>query len=224
MRTLIVSCLALTALFAITLATDPEVPIWRDQFSQTFTETTKYKILGSHDTAGTYYYDWTNNRARTDRDNGRWDRYCGFNGLKFFKNTPCTQLVVDGMRWMIYPELKECCACCSAAHGCGVLKPSWVSAGKYIGQTSATDGTPLYKWDVKGGQSNYYYETVQDNPADRVMHEIYQVSDDDQIFDISSLSENIDESVWALPPNNETSKTCSFLSVCNAVSHFIKLP
>jgi len=211
-------------LFCATLAANPDSPVWNNQFAQTFTETTKYPILGTHHTSGTYYYDWTNKRARTDRANGRWDRYCGFNGLKIFKDTPCTQLVVDGIRYNIYPELKECCACCSDANGCGVLKPDWLSSAEFQGQTKDTNGTSLYKWDIKGVQSNYYYETIQDKPTDRVMHEIYQVSDDDQIFDVTSYTEEIDESIWTLPDYCDASKSCSLVSACSAVSHFIKIP
>ena len=58
---------------------------------------------------GTFYYDFTNLRYRIDRDNGRYDRYCGFNGIRAFQNTPCSQLVIDGQRWIIYPEKQDCC-------------------------------------------------------------------------------------------------------------------
>ena len=97
------------ACFQACLSAQPSDPVWPNTFQMTFNETLTYPLLGSHYTAGTYYYDFPNKRYRIDRANGRYDRYCGFNGVRAFQDTPCTQLVIDGMRWMIYPEKKECC-------------------------------------------------------------------------------------------------------------------
>ena len=87
----------------------PSDPVWPDKFQQTFNETFYYPVIGTHYTTGKFYYDWKNKRYRVDRANGRFDRYCGFNGVKFFQDTPCSHIVVDGWRWMVYPEKKECC-------------------------------------------------------------------------------------------------------------------
>ena len=87
----------------------PSDPVWSELFQQSFQEKFYYPVVGTHYTNGTYYYDYTNRRYRVDRDNGRYDRYCGFNGVRFFQDTPCTQLVIDGVRWMIYPGKQECC-------------------------------------------------------------------------------------------------------------------
>jgi len=91
------------------VASQPSDPVWPKQFYQEFNETLSYPILGTHYTKGKYYYDYTNRRYRIDRENGRYDRYCGFNGIRVFQDTPCTQLVVSGMRWIYYPEKEECC-------------------------------------------------------------------------------------------------------------------
>ena len=87
----------------------PSDPVWPELFQQSFQEKFYYPVVGTHYTNGTYYYDYTNRRYRVNRDNGRYDRYCGFNGVRFFQDTPCTQLVINGVRWMIYPEKQECC-------------------------------------------------------------------------------------------------------------------
>jgi hypothetical protein len=49
-------------------------------------------------------------------------------------DTPCTHLVVSGQRYIIFPELGECCKCCSNAGGCGILDPNWLDAAEYTGQ------------------------------------------------------------------------------------------
>ena len=82
---------------------------WPHVFSQQFVETSYRPNWGTHVTFGTYYYDYTNKRARLDRDNGRWDTFCGYNGDRKGQDTPCTHLVVDGKRWLLFPKYKDCC-------------------------------------------------------------------------------------------------------------------
>ena len=91
------------------LADQPADPRWPDVFQQDFKEKFYYPVLGTAWTKGTIYYDWPGRRYRLDRENGRYDRYCGFNGIRKFQDTPCTHLVVNGVRWIIYPEKKDCC-------------------------------------------------------------------------------------------------------------------
>jgi hypothetical protein len=38
------------------------------------------------------------------------------------------------MRYLLFPGLGECCACCSAAEGCGILDPHWLDGAEFIGQ------------------------------------------------------------------------------------------
>ena len=90
-------------------AKQPPYPRWPDVFQQNFTETFYYPVLGTHNTSGTFYYDFPNRRYRVDRVNGRYDRYCGFNGVRAVQDTPCSQVVRDGVRWLVYPEKKSCC-------------------------------------------------------------------------------------------------------------------
>ena len=113
---------------------NPAYPVWPEMFQQNFEENLTYPILGTHQTHGTYYYDFANRRYRIDRANGRYDRYCGLNGAKAFIDTPCTHLVVNGMRWLIYPEKQECCQCCTSEQGCGVLFPTWMNNATFIGE------------------------------------------------------------------------------------------
>jgi hypothetical protein len=46
-------------------------------------------------------------------------------------NTYCTHLIRDKKRYIIFPLKRECCMCCDADHGCGILKRDWLSTAKY---------------------------------------------------------------------------------------------
>jgi len=188
----------------------PTDPVWPDKFEQKFSESFYYPLVGTHNTTGTYYYDWIGRRYRIDRANGRYDRYCGFNGVRAFQNTPCTQLVLEGVRWVIYPEKKSCCQCCHAANGCGILKPTWMSGAEYLGEKSGE-----YKWNKPGLQANYYYETVKG----RVLTQIDQVPNDVQYYDPDSFKLTIaqEEEVFRLPDYCVKGDKCSLFSTCRAV-------
>ena len=124
-------------------------------FTADFTEVFKYPLIGEIKTKGRFFYDYNSRRYRVDRDNGKGDRYCGLNGLKWLKNTPCSQYVVNGDRYIYYPDLKECCYCCSSQHGCGILHPQWHQDSVFMGEVNY-NGYEAFKWDKKGLQSNFY--------------------------------------------------------------------
>jgi hypothetical protein len=71
------------------------------------------------------YYDATHNRSRLDRANGAYDMFCG--SLQPNLTTACVSLVTEGKRYIYFPNKKQCCICCDAEHGCGILKPDWLS-------------------------------------------------------------------------------------------------
>lgn len=193
---------------------DPESPpVWAAQFEESFEETLKYPILGSHTTSGKFYYDWTNKRYRVDRENGHYDRYCG--SIYAFSDTPCSHIVVEGDRYLYFPEKNYCCYCCSADHGCGLLKPNWLDGAQFEGMvTEEGDETVYEKWNKPGLQNNFYLARA----SDRVMRKIDQVPNDIQTFDMASYYEGIrDENVFNLPDKCSKQFTCPFLSVCSAL-------
>ena len=148
-----------------------------DQFTIDFNETTSIPLFGEHYIYGTMYYDAVNNRERVDRHNGRYDRYCGNNGFYNLFDTSCSHIIVDGDRYMYYPEKNDCCFCCDASSGCGIVKNDWLTGAQYKGITQHK-GFDVYWWDQPGLQSNYYFETISDNPEDRVMVGLYQLPND----------------------------------------------
>ncbi|KAL4473502.1 hypothetical protein ABPG74_022366 [Tetrahymena malaccensis] len=191
---------------------NPSYPEWPQKFEQDFTEEFIYGFLKSS-TKGTYSYDYANKAYKVSRENGRTDRYCGFNGLYFFRNTACEQIVVNGDRFLYYPERNDCCYCCSNEHGCGVLKPTWLQNAIFEGETTF-NGIPAYKWNQKGLQNNFYYETIAENPLDRVMLQIDQQPNDIQNF---SQSRRTEFQPITLPSICKKENTCSYLSTCTGV-------
>jgi len=81
---------------------------------------------------GKAFYDPKNNRERVDRTNGRYDLFCGtvMSGV----TTPCQHLTVNKKRFIIFPAKSQCCFCCDADHGCGILKPDWLKDADYKGK------------------------------------------------------------------------------------------
>ena len=213
-----ITLLAIALLAAIVLA-DPESPKWPAKFTIDFKEEFDYPVIGKYKTQGTFYYDATTNRYRVHRDNGKGDRYCALNGFKVLKNTPCDQYVDEhGDRYLHYPDLNECCYCCSAEHGCGILRQDWMADATYQGEIEY-NGYTAYKWDKKGLQSNLYIETASADPSDRVMLDMDQQPNDNQIFDAKTWSLSFDSSLLEKPSICKKSNSCAIGSTCTAVRH-----
>ena len=161
----------------------PKPPIWPLKFMQTFNETCNFPVFGTQITNGTFIYDVSNTtdmRYRIDRANGRLDRWC-MTATNIFKDAACNQYVVGGDRYIHYPKSDNtdyCCYCCSADHGCGVLKNTWTTTALFIGNDTM-NGVPAFKWNIKGGQDNFYWETMVEDPTKRVMLDLFQTPDDD---------------------------------------------
>ena len=204
------TAIIMLVLAAATLAQAPKAKPWANQWQSSFTEKLNIPVVGSDVTTGQFYYDYVNKLTRVDRANGKLDRYCGPNWY-IFRSTPCNQYVVNGWRYIHFPEKKYCCKCCSAQQGCGIVKPDWFNQGEYKGKNQYL-GVEVQEWDVKGMQSNVYAETTKD----RIPKRIFQSPQSDMTFDHNTYSEQVDKSVFKLPQNNcET--LCPALSLCGIV-------
>ena len=190
----------------------PAYPLWPLTFTQQFNETTK--VLFRKGTLGTMYYDFGNLRSRVDRDDGSIDRYCGINGLWGFYNTPCSHIVVEGERYLYYPEYDHCCYCCSAADGCGVVKPDWLNGAEFEGVVDHF-GQTVYKWNQKGLQDNLYYETIENNPLKREMVGLYQMPN--ALQDFRERKDSVPDNIFDLPSSCSKRKKCNFFSTCTIV-------
>jgi hypothetical protein len=158
--------LVLAAMLALTVCQDP--PVWPDAFEEAFDE----KFIQNNITFevnGIMYYDAANNRSRLDRFNGRYDMFCS--SLVPNVTTPCTNLVVEGKRWIIFPQRSQCCFCCDSAHGCGILKPNWLEGAVYL-KDDVIDGVTYHKWNKQGDVGyNYYWSSADDNNYPRRLDE-----------------------------------------------------
>ena len=76
-------------------------------------------------------------------------------------------------------------------------------------------GVKSYKWDQKGLQHNYYFETVAEKNIDRVMLGIYQEPNDYQDFHLDRTIPDWNE--FALPSKCKKFNKCSLVSTCTTV-------
>lgn len=142
-------------------AVDP--PVWPNTFSQRFVET---YIIGNQSffSVGEHFYDAAHQRSRFDRKNGLHAALC--NSI-LNETTACTNLVVGGKRYIYFPEKKSGCFCCDSAHGCGILRPDWLSEATYEGIENLL-GEDFYKWSKPGTELansdgsvlDYYWASV----------------------------------------------------------------
>ena len=187
---------------------------WAPLWSSQFTEKTWFFLQGNNSITGTWTYqnDNTAVRQHLSRNNGKSDRYCGT--IFPFENTPCNQLIMNSKRYMIFPEKKYCCTCCTSAEGCGVIKPDWAAKADFQ-STYTSQGTQVNKFLIKGLQNNWYEQTA-DNTGKPIR--IYQEPISDMVFDPATYTTTPDLSVFALPTGyGDCEKSCPFLSLCTLV-------
>ncbi|OMJ73082.1 hypothetical protein SteCoe_28309 [Stentor coeruleus] len=196
----------LIAFLVATIYAAPLTPVWPNIFWQNFNETTITPQQGTNHNTGTYYYNYNLPAYRIDRNNGRYDRYCGLNGPYANENTPCSHIVVNGYRYLYYSQLNTCCYCCNSTMGCGVLLPNWMQNANYI-DTEVHEGILTYKWEKSGLQPNYFYETVNTVPVNRITVSIYQEPND--FMDFSSRNETLPSGILNLP------SICTLKNTCN---------
>ena len=197
---------------SLVLAANPS-PVWPTAFSINFNETVNNGMGNQSAVFGTWYYSPP--LARMDRFEGsEYDRFCR-NSLPTPPSSPttCQHLNVAGYRYLVFPEIEECCMCCTDAFGCGVTNNSWVLNGAYKGRTTIDTvnyhGQADY-WEIIGLQTNYYYQTTT-SPAGLVA--LIQGTDDYQWFDPTTMIIGAqDPSLFTLPsycdPNNLCNGFC----------------
>ena len=127
---------------------------------------------------------------------------------------------MQGDRYIDYPDSDECCYCCSADHGCGVLKNDWMSDADYLGMETMDD-VNTYKWNKPGLQANWYYETVADAAEDRVPVKTDMgpgsATDFIQDFLPTNFKKSVDAGVFDLPTRCSKEKTCASLLTCTSL-------
>ena len=198
------SLLALSVLFYLAVA-DPQPPVYPPVFTVSFFETqTLNNKTGT--TYGMSYYDGENGLYRQDRYSGITDIMCAL-ALPMTTDTGCNHLVVDGNRYMHYPESNQCCYCCSDANGCGALHLDWLTGADFLGEQNIY-WTDVYAWNQSG---NIYYETIADSPENRIPVGLTREPFD--FFDYQAYTPGVPDGVFALPSECSTTNVCQGLCV-----------
>ena len=144
------------------------------------------------------------------RNSGAGDRYC--NTVFPLAHTPCQHLVAEGKRYLIFPEKKFCCMCCTAAHGCGIVSPDWLQGAQFQGTVNVS-GSPAYKWSKSGLQPNYYYSSADEQ---QIPIELDQIPTDYQSFHAGTFDDGaIDPAMFVVPDYCQAS--CPWYSICKAI-------
>jgi len=135
---------------------DP-VPVWPKQFffelNETFVNNNSFWLLGMYAIDLTYQ----NGSEAFYRSDGSFNGICaslhpGYHG-------PCSQVVTNGYRYIIQPDLDYCCQCCSNDDGCGAIKQEWVDTAVYVGQQNIS-GQLCDHWTISGFDANDLMETA----------------------------------------------------------------
>lgn len=203
---------------------DPAYPVWPNAFRIDFNETnTLVPIVAVGETEGYLIYDYNNKKSMIHREHGDKDRYCALNGLQWFKDQPCDHYVENGDRYIDYPQEEYCCYCCSADHGCGMLFPTWMENATFLGE-AVREGYKTYKWDKKGVQDNFYYETIHDDPLQRKLVAIDQEPDELTDYHPDSFSTLDANTLIEVPARCQKGDKCPLASVCTALRGKIGTP
>lgn len=186
--------------------TTPKPPILPLKYKQNFTESLSL-LTFKGTTAGTIYYNFPKKLYRIDRENGKLDRYCGT--YYKFTDTPCSHYVKDKIRYLYFPEKKNCCKCCSEKNGCGILKNNWLENSQKIGEFEVED--EIYeKWKIEGKQVNF----VTNLKENKEIVKIEEESNDFMEFVRFSMSMDFDDSVFDLPQVCEEAAECGWFNTC----------
>eukprot|EP00746_Dinoflagellata_sp_MGD_P090208 gnl/MRDRNA2_/MRDRNA2_35603_c0_seq1.p1 gnl/MRDRNA2_/MRDRNA2_35603_c0~~gnl/MRDRNA2_/MRDRNA2_35603_c0_seq1.p1 ORF type:complete len:238 (+),score=26.81 gnl/MRDRNA2_/MRDRNA2_35603_c0_seq1:84-797(+) len=207
---------ALQVAFTMPIGSGP-MPSWPAQFQSTFWSPSKRTsglyALG-RDTAGKA-------AGLLTFADGTRDHLCS----AYHNNTACSMLEAQGWRYMVFPQIEQCCKCCSFENGCGPLSPHWLNNATgnliYMGVSTVSLSDLSYqchKWHVIGldpdpKKSNYYYEhmgSVLNNgsvaagrPCEidgyNYLHDPSERSDDQYIFNVSTFETTVNPSIFAVP-------------------------
>ncbi|GBG67277.1 hypothetical protein CBR_g88566 [Chara braunii] len=177
-------------------------PIWPPKFVIEFNETEYLGIFSLH-TGGKIYYDSTNQRSRIDRDVGRGDRFCGT--VWPIRRTPCSHVVVGGVRYLVFPEHRYCCQCCRASDGCGIRPRTWLANATYIGRENV-EGYDCNKWKQTHKDTTNYWQVIADSTPMR----IYVEPRTQLTFrhDTFKLMNSIDSDIFSLPHGYGCEQRC----------------
>ena len=96
-----------------------------------------------------------------------------------------------------------------------------MSDGTFVGSVDLK-GVTAYKWDKVGSQDNFYFETTETDPLQRIPLEIDMGAGSSTEFiqyqDKSTFTTVVDPAVFVLPSGCSKSVACPSSSVCAMLS------
>ena len=188
---------------------------WPNNWQATFTESAWW-LTGNGTLTGTFSYlnDTASNQTYQliERSDAFTEKLCA--SIYPFSHTPCSHLVRQGKRYILFPEKKYCCACCTAAQGCGVLKANWMVPAKFTSEYKDGNDT-VFMYNIAGLQNNYY--GVDQNQIPR---RIYQEPISDIWFNATSyFRDTVAPAKFDLPTDSgDCDKQCPLFSYCTLVA------
>ena len=202
--TMLKACLNL--LLGSAMSADPQ-PNWPSSFFANFTHE-DFPKAGTSNGTGYYALDLGYDNGKGAQAIFRSDgtsTICG----KFHANTPCTQLAVGGQRYLVFPELGECCTCCSWKQGCGPILPQWTKNARYEGRQTI-DGTVCDAFSIRGLQVDHLMQTTDGEK----LCELDNGGVDHMFFDLGTFTNTVDPALFALPTGG-CSKRCGMAGHCS---------
>mmetsp|Transcript_36078 Transcript_36078/g.102136 ORF Transcript_36078/g.102136 Transcript_36078/m.102136 type:complete len:233 (-) Transcript_36078:116-814(-) len=205
--------LTLLTLFVRGASAEAPLPTWPPVFTSKYTS----DWMQTH---GTFWVsvpvDGSTASQRIDLADGTRDHLCS----TFHNSTPCTQLTTEGFRYLYFPQVPDCCRCCSYATGpylCGgPLGPKWLSNAtgnlSYKGVESVR-GRRCDKWGIQGLSSNYYFQFVDSKLPCQIDSYNYlrtpeQRADNQYIFEPGTFADRIPVSTFSVPEMCVGSRFC----------------
>jgi hypothetical protein len=199
--------MAVACSLALAASVGASAPVawWPSQFVSNFTET----YLDGGTGSGFWALDMQHAGGAAQailRSDGSHTS-CGY----LHKNTPCVELAVGGVMYIDYPELGECCSCCTYDEGCGPIEPKWTENAVYQGRVEV-EGTQCDNFTIQGVEArpNWLLQTVSANRTatndgsegqDGSMQicEVNNGGHEDMVFDRASFSRVVDPAAFRLP-------------------------
>ena len=160
-------------------------------------------------TVGKLWYDSERKMERLDRNDGKIDPICG--PLSNNATTPCSQLIREGKRYIVFHLLRKCCYCCDAEHGFGIMRRDWLRDADFVGKEELR-GQDFYHWRNAPADTDWWETIDGKHTPRRAMEDSLLIKD----FIMNTYSEEyIASSIFDLPSFCENAKKCTAGTKCD---------
>ncbi|CAE7605543.1 unnamed protein product [Symbiodinium natans] len=157
--------------------------------------------------------------SRITFEDGSGDHLCSY----YHTKTPCEQLTTGGFRYLYFPNLPDCCKCCTYATGSylcgGPVGPRWMSnaTGNLIYEGKEVIlGRACHKWGIQGifpTHMNYYFQDVETGlpcglDGYNYLRTPDEPADDQYLFKVGSVNLTVPHSTFDVPQLCKAARYC----------------